>query len=157
MQNNTIEERVALLEIQVVEIQEDVSGLDEDITAFGVDLTELEGDVNFLFAETIIQDERIFTLEQTSIETTVDVESNYLFIFHVSCHFYLNQSSAYILLNRFRRHNSCLRFPSDSFGGERRGWWEQLCSWIRSEGGNTWRNSCWSRDKDFCNWVRCDW
>ena len=77
MQNTTIEERVTLLEIQVVEIQEDVSGLDEDVTAFGVDLTELEGDVNFLFAETVIQDERIFTLEQTSIETTADILNNH--------------------------------------------------------------------------------
>ena len=66
-QNATIEERVSLLEIQVVEIQEDVTGL-------GVDLTELEGDVNFLFDETVIQDERIFTLEQTSIEIDEEVE-----------------------------------------------------------------------------------
>ena len=52
MQNATIEERVALLEIQVEEIEGDV--------------TLLEGDVNFLFDETVIQDERIFNLEETT-------------------------------------------------------------------------------------------
>ena len=66
-QNATIEERVSLLEIQVVEIEEDVTGL-------GVDLTELEGDVNFLFDETVIKNERIYSLEQTSIEIDEEVE-----------------------------------------------------------------------------------
>ena len=59
IQNTTIEERVTILEAQVVEIEEDVTG-------FEVDLAELEGDVDFLFDETVIQDERIFTLEQTT-------------------------------------------------------------------------------------------
>ena len=45
-QNTTIEERVALLEIQVVEIEDDVSIL-------------IEND-NFLFDEQVIQDERLF-------------------------------------------------------------------------------------------------
>ena len=83
MQNATIEERVALLEIQVVEIQEDVSGLDEDVTL-------LEGDVNFLFDETVIQDERIFTLEQTSIETTADVEGIFLSFMFVGILIHIN-------------------------------------------------------------------
>ena len=48
--------------------------IEEDVTGLGVDLTELEGDVNFLFDETVIQDERIFTLEQTSIEIDEEVE-----------------------------------------------------------------------------------
>ena len=52
IQNATIEERVTLLEIQVAEIEGDV--------------TLLEGDVNFLFDETVIQDERLLTLEQTT-------------------------------------------------------------------------------------------
>ena len=51
MQNNTIEERVALLEIQVVVIQDDVTGLDQY--------------VNFLFDEQVIQDKRLLGLEQT--------------------------------------------------------------------------------------------
>ena len=48
----TIEERVTILENQVVEIEEDLTGLDQD--------------VNFLFDEQVIQDERLFSLEQTS-------------------------------------------------------------------------------------------
>ena len=64
--NTTIEERVALLEIQVVEIEEDVTGLE-------VDLTELEGDVNFLFDEQVIQDERLQELEQISLQVAVEL------------------------------------------------------------------------------------
>ena len=67
-----------------MEIQEDVSGLDEDVTAFGVDLTELDESVDFLFDEQVIQDERIFTLEQTSIQITADVEGTQ---FYLACHF----------------------------------------------------------------------
>ena len=62
-QNATIEERVSLLEIQVAEIEGDV--------------TLLEGDVNFLFDETVIQDERIYNLEQTAIEIDKEVEGHY--------------------------------------------------------------------------------
>ena len=47
LQNTTIEERVALLELQV---------------------SDLDQDVNFLFEEQIIQDERLFSLEQTSLD-----------------------------------------------------------------------------------------
>ena len=47
------------MEIQVVEIEEDVTDL-------GGDVTLLEENVNFLFDETVIQDERIFSLEQTT-------------------------------------------------------------------------------------------
>ena len=61
IQNVTIEERVALLEIQMVEMEEDVTLLQED--------------VNIVFDEQVIQDERIFILEQMSIETNEDVES----------------------------------------------------------------------------------
>ena len=55
-QNATIEERVSLLEVLVVEIQEDITGL-------GVDLTGLDEDVGFLFDEQVIQDERLLNLE----------------------------------------------------------------------------------------------
>ena len=61
LQNTTIEERVSLLEIQVVEIQEDITGL-------GVDLTELDENVDFLFDEQIIQDEKLLNLEQETEE-----------------------------------------------------------------------------------------
>ena len=48
----TIEERVALLESQV---------------------TELDEDVDFLFDETVIQDERLLNLEETSVEVVVEL------------------------------------------------------------------------------------
>ena len=56
-QNTTIEERVSLLEIQVVVIQDDLTEVDERVEL-------LEGDVNFLFDEQVIQDERLLNLEQ---------------------------------------------------------------------------------------------
>ena len=37
-------------------------------------MTVLEGNVDFLFDETVIQDERIFNLEQTSIGILGDIE-----------------------------------------------------------------------------------
>ena len=63
-----------MLESQVVEIEEDLTGLGEDVFGVRLDLTELEGDVNFLFEETIIQDERIFNLEQTSVGILGDLD-----------------------------------------------------------------------------------
>ena len=57
----------------MVVIQGDVTELDEDISGLGVDLTELEGDVNFLFDEHVIQDERLLELEQTSVEVVVEL------------------------------------------------------------------------------------
>ena len=51
-QNNTLEERVELLEIQVVVIQDEV--------------TDLETNVEFLFDKQVIQDERLLNLEETS-------------------------------------------------------------------------------------------
>ena len=68
IQNTTIEERVSLLEIQVVEIEEDVTGLDLD--------------VNFLFDEQIIQDERLFSLEEETdaIDTRLLIIDNGLIL-----------------------------------------------------------------------------
>ena len=63
IQNVTIEERVSLLEIQMIEMEEDV--------------TLVEGDINILFDQQVIQDERLFILEQTSIETNEEVQSNH--------------------------------------------------------------------------------
>ena len=59
MLNNTIEERVSLLEVQVADLREDVT-----VVQGGV--VDLDEDVNFLFDETVIQDERLFSLEQTT-------------------------------------------------------------------------------------------
>ena len=64
MQNTTIEERVSLLEIQVTEIEED--------------LTDLDQDVNFLFDEQVIQDERLFQLETESGEIQDDIVSKFV-------------------------------------------------------------------------------
>ena len=52
---------MTILEIQVADTQED--------------LTELEGDVNFLFDEQVIQDERLFSLEQTSDGIIAELDS----------------------------------------------------------------------------------
>ena len=59
MQNNTIDERVSLLEVQVADLREDITEVDEDVTG-------LDEDVNFLFDEQVIQDERLLNLEETS-------------------------------------------------------------------------------------------
>ena len=71
IQKATIEERVTLLEIQVGEIEQDVTDL-------GGDVTVLEGNVNFLFDETVIQDERILILEQDSDIFDDEIESEYI-------------------------------------------------------------------------------
>ena len=59
IQNATIEERVTILESQVVEIEEDVTGLDQD--------------VNFLFDEQVIQDERLLNLEVATDAINVEL------------------------------------------------------------------------------------
>ena len=61
---------MTLLEIQVVEIQEDLIEVDEDVTG-------LDQDVNFLFEETIIQDERLLTLEQQNDVIDDELESEF--------------------------------------------------------------------------------
>ena len=50
---------MSLLEIQVIEIEED--------------LDELDQDVNFLFDDQVIQNERIFELETTSDHVTIEL------------------------------------------------------------------------------------
>ena len=59
--------------------------MQDDITGLEVDLMELEGDVNFLFDETVIQDDRIYNLEQTTIGILGDVDSEYYFIKVLNC------------------------------------------------------------------------
>ena len=48
--------------------------IEDDVRDLEVNLMELKGDVNFLFDEQVIQDERIFTLEQTSIQTSEELK-----------------------------------------------------------------------------------
>ena len=57
---------MSLLEIQVVEIEEDITGLN-------IGLAEVDENVDFLFDETVIQDERLFSLEQTTVEITAEL------------------------------------------------------------------------------------
>ena len=74
-QNSTIEERVAILEGQVVEIEEDLSGIEEDVMILGVGLEGLSEDVDFLFDEQVIQDERLLSLEQENDVIDDELES----------------------------------------------------------------------------------
>ena len=73
MLNNTIEERVSLLEVQVADLREDITEVDEDVTRLDEDLNELEWYVNFLFDEQVIQDERLLELEQTDNKVVVEL------------------------------------------------------------------------------------
>ena len=68
LMNNTIEERVSLLEVQVADLR-------EDVTVVQGDVVDLDQDVNFLFDETVIQDARLFTLEQMTDTINVDLVS----------------------------------------------------------------------------------
>ena len=52
----------------MVEIQEDLTEVDQDVTL-------LEGDVNFLFDETVIQDERLLRLEDDTDAIFEDLDS----------------------------------------------------------------------------------
>ena len=65
-QNNTIEERVSLLEVQVADLR-------EDVTVVQVGVVELDDDVDFLFDEQIIQDDRLLNLEETSDQVVVEL------------------------------------------------------------------------------------
>ena len=47
---------------------------EDDIDNLGLDLTELEGDVNFLFDDQLIQNQRIFNLEEESSVLNEDVQ-----------------------------------------------------------------------------------
>ena len=67
MLNNTIEERVTVLEIQITDIREDLTTIEENVT-------DLDEDVNFLFDETVLQDERLFSLEQDNDVINQEVE-----------------------------------------------------------------------------------
>ena len=65
--NSTLEERVEMLEIHMAQAEDDIDNL-------GMDLTELEGDVGFLFDDQLIQNQRIFNLEEESSVLNEDVQ-----------------------------------------------------------------------------------
>ena len=48
--------------------------IEEDILDLGVDLAELEGDVDILADQTVIQDERILNLEQDMDDVDDNIE-----------------------------------------------------------------------------------
>ena len=62
-------------------IQDDLTGMEDDITGIEVDHAELEGDVNFLFAEQVLQDERLFSLEQDNDDINDELESELILDF----------------------------------------------------------------------------
>ena len=53
--------------------------IEEDVTGLGVDLTELDENVDFLFDEQIIQDERLFNLEEETNVINEEVEGLWTF------------------------------------------------------------------------------
>ena len=57
----------------MVVLQDDLTELDEDVTGLEVDLTELDENVDFLFDEQVIQDERLLNLEETSLQAAVEL------------------------------------------------------------------------------------
>ena len=66
MLNNTIEERVSLLAVQVADLR-------EDVTVVQGDAKELNDDVDLMFEEQVIQDERLLNLEETSDQVVVEL------------------------------------------------------------------------------------
>ena len=57
---------MTLLEIQVTDMREDLTTTDETVA-------DLDEDVNFLFDEQIIQDERLLNQEETSVQFVVEL------------------------------------------------------------------------------------
>ena len=51
-----MEERVSLLEVQVADLREDLTTVTDNVE-------EVEGEINFLFDEQVIQDELLLNLE----------------------------------------------------------------------------------------------
>lgn len=70
-ENDTLEERVQLLEVQVMVIQENISEIDEDVTL-------LDENVNFLFDQQITQDKRLLNVEIENSELSSNVEGVYV-------------------------------------------------------------------------------
>ena len=88
MVNATLEERVTFLEFQMLEVNEEIQ--------------DIGGEVDFLFTEQIIQDARIYDVEE-------EVESEILFLFANQCwpvlieqpsYFYLKHLAPLLLVGR---------------------------------------------------------
>ena len=61
---------MAILEIQVAQIEDDVTDL-------GAGLTEVDDNVDFLFDEQVIQDERLLGLENRMLDIESKVEGDH--------------------------------------------------------------------------------
>ena len=64
--NDTLEERVAILEFQVAGLEGDVTSIIVDVTDQEEDLDLVEGEIAVISAEQVLQDERILELEVDS-------------------------------------------------------------------------------------------
>ena len=63
MQNETIGERVAILEFQVSRLNEEVTSLNTDVIDLGDEIDMIDGEIAVIFANRTIQAERILDLE----------------------------------------------------------------------------------------------
>ena len=123
LQNSTLEERVELLEIQVVVIQDEVS--------------DLETNIDFLFDEKVIQDEKLLDLEQETeeideqlvvigdrldiIDDQLEVKIEIRFIHSSMFKRYKHGEMTSSCPCRVTGYNSCPGFPSNGPRRERRG------------------------------------
>ena len=64
--NDTIEERVTILEFQMADLTEDVTYLELEITDVGDEVDVIDGEIAVILAAQVIQDERILELEADS-------------------------------------------------------------------------------------------
>ena len=49
--------------------------IEDDLTGLNIGLAEVDQNVDFLFDEQVIQDERLFSLEQTSLGILAELDS----------------------------------------------------------------------------------
>ena len=105
-QNSTIEERVSLLELQVADLEENMVDLDED--------------VDFLFDDQLIQDERLLNLEEATdvinaqlvtVDDELEGEERWVTTLPIK-YYYGELFSQYHC--RFTGHNSGSGFPRNS-------------------------------------------
>ena len=73
MNDTTIEERVTILEFQMAGVTQDVTDLGVEVTDLELEITDLgdevdviDGEIAVIFADQVIQDERILELETDS-------------------------------------------------------------------------------------------
>ena len=64
---------MSLLEVQVADLR-------EDMTVVQAGVVDLDENVDFLFDEQVIQDERLLNLEETSFEIVGELEGRFCFV-----------------------------------------------------------------------------